>query len=112
LYGAWEPKRIVNLETGVATDFPPGVGHTGFILQYYYADAFELRPDSKMALYYVVSGRPCKDRVDGEWYLENDTLVFPRNQNRLRLVALSDTEMVVLDTVNFAPSQATYRKRR
>jgi len=66
-----------NLETNDTTFYEPGKGHTGFILDTHYADAFELRPDS-ITLYYVDLGKFCTNRNDGIWHLDQDTIFISR----------------------------------
>ena len=111
--GVWEPKQIINLEEGDTSNYDIGEGPNGFMLYDYYADSFELRPDSNFALYYVESGRYCESRVDGTWYSDNDTLFFSSNRGenkKLPILALSETELVVEDSVNFKFSKSTFRK--
>ncbi|MCF8247608.1 MAG: hypothetical protein K9J37_14825 [Saprospiraceae bacterium] len=113
IYGVWEPKQIINLEDGDTTNYNIGKGHTGFMLYDHYADSFELRPDSTLALYYVESGRFCASRDDGTWYMASDTIYisrYPTDNKKLPIIALSQTELVLVDTVNFKLSKATYRK--
>lgn len=112
IYGAWEPKQVINLETGDTTNYAKGEGHTGFMFAGLYADSFELRPDSTMSTYYVNGGRHCKTRVDGIWYTTKDTIFISGHSRLLKLpvISLSKTELIVNDTINFKFSKATYRK--
>ena len=111
--GVWEPKQIIDLEHGDTLQYVKGEGRINFIFKYVYANAFELRPDSTLALYYVESGRHCKTRVDARWYLAKDTLYVLSNaldNLRLPVVSLNKTELTLLDEVNFKRSRAVYRK--
>ncbi len=113
IYGVWEPQQIINLEDGDTINYEMGIGHTGFILYDHYSDSFELRPDSAITLYYVESGRFCESRVDAIWYTQRDTLFisrFPGDNKKLPILSLSESELVVADTVNFKASKAAYRK--
>lgn len=111
IYGAWEPAKIINLEKGDTLNYAEGQGHTGFIFGAYYADAFELRPDSNMCIYYVRGGRHCKERVDGTWYAAKDTIFISiASDIKLPVIALTKTELVVEDVVNFNRSKAVYRR--
>lgn len=113
IYGVWEPKLIIDLAIGDSTYFATGKGHTGFILGDHYADAFELRPDSSLSLYYVEYGRHCADRKDGIWLIRNDSLIISRNPSdstKLPIVSLAQDELEVEDTVNFIHSRTIYRK--
>jgi hypothetical protein len=113
IYGAWEPKQIINLEDGDTSNYEIGEGHTGFMLTDHYADSFEFRPDSSVALYYVESGRFCESRVDGTWYTNNDTIFISRDLGGIKkipIIALSGTELVVEDTINFVFSKSIFRK--
>lgn len=113
IYGAWEPAWVLDLESSDTTFYKVGNGHTGFILYDHYADAFELRPDSMTALYYVEYGRFCANRIDGIWYDNDDTLFISRYSGdlvKLPILYLSENELRVEDDVNFKRSIASYRK--
>lgn len=113
IYGVWEPQQIINLEDGDTINYEPGTGHTGFILYGTYSDSFELRPDSSISLYYVENGRFCESRVGGIWYTQQDTLFISRffgDIKKLPILSLSESKLVVEDTVNFKASKAAYRK--
>lgn len=113
IYGVWEPKLILTVANGDSMSFEPGKGHTGFILTDHYADAFELRPDSSLALYYVEYGRVCASREDGKWFLRNDSLIisrYPSDEVILPILSLTADALTVEDTVNFQFSRATYRR--
>ena len=113
IYGAWEPAWVLDLESSDTTFYEVAKGHTGFILNDHYADAFELRPDSMTALYYVEFGRFCADRNDGIWYDKADTLYISRYAGdlvKLPIIHLSENELRVEDHVNFKRSIASYRK--
>lgn len=113
IYGVWEPKQLINLENGDTTNYDIGKGHTGFMLYDHYADSFELRPDSTLALYYVEYGRFCESRDDGKWYMANDTIYisrYPTGNKKLPIRSLNETELVIDDTVNFNFSKAIFRK--
>ncbi len=113
IYGAWEPKQIIDLEEKDTVTYDLGKGHTGFILNDHYADSFELRPDSVIVLYYVESGRFCKNRMDGIWYLQEDTLYISRFINdlvKLPITKIETEELELFDIVNFKSSKVLYRK--
>jgi hypothetical protein len=113
IYGAWEPMEIINLEDNDTTFYDVGSGHIGFVLYDQYADAFEFRPDSTAALYYVGLGRFCADRVDATWTLKQDTIYISRfstGADKLPLIELTPSKMTVIDMINFKLSKATYSK--
>ncbi|MFK7925361.1 MAG: hypothetical protein AB8H47_25625 [Bacteroidia bacterium] len=113
IYGVWEPQQIINLEDGDTVYYDYGEGHLGFILESHYSDAFELRPDSSMALYYVESGRSCASRKDGSWYMVSDTIYISRyigDDTRLHILSIDETQLEMKDIINFKASKAIYRK--
>lgn len=115
IYGVWEPQQIINLEDSDTAYYEYGAGHLGFMLKDHYADAFELRPDSSMSLYYVAFGRFCASRIDGSWYMAEDTLYISRfegDDTRLRILSSDETHLEMEDVINFKASQVIYRKGR
>ncbi|MFT6018918.1 MAG: hypothetical protein ACJATF_000553 [Flavobacteriales bacterium] len=112
IYGAWEPKIIIDTESGDSTFYELGEGHAGYILDGWYANAFELRESKELRLYYVSSGRPCEGGLTHPWdyenmmlslYLLNDTVNLP-------VLMLTEEELIIEDVINFRESTVIMRK--
>ncbi|NNE16515.1 MAG: hypothetical protein HKN51_16150 [Saprospiraceae bacterium] len=112
IYGRWEPKVILEYETGDSTYYEEGESHTGFMFGEYYSDAFELRDDGHYVLYYVIINNPCKEDDWGLFEYDNSELHFYLLGDTIRIPVLSvdENELIIEDVINFKKSRATMRR--
>ena len=93
LVGYWEAFEIQNLKTGETAVSDTGFGKFLFGI---YMDAFQLRSNKEMGIYYQSSGNPDPNRVDGNWDLQNDTLVIAFNVHS-KILSLENQELTLED---------------
>ena len=115
IYGAWEPKIIIDYETGDSTFYDIGTGPQGFMLETIYFDSYELRDNGEFDLYYVSSGRPCKEEMGGTWVYEKDSLTFTLvylgdTMISIPVLSITEKELIIEDIINFKESKAIMRK--
>lgn len=116
IYGAWEPRVIIDLDTGDSTYYELGEGPHGFMVgSYLYADAYEFRDNDEFDIYYVSQGRPCRDDVAGNWTYEQDSITMTfmylgDTMFTIPVLSITQEELIVEDEVNFRPSTVIFRK--
>lgn len=113
IYGTWEPRILIDNETGDSTFYEIGEGRGGFMFGDRYADSFELRANDDFAMYYVSIGRPCIEKVSGSWEFDDgSSLKFYHAGDTIDINVLyvNEEELIIEDVIEFKESKSIMRR--